>query len=242
MSRNDPDRFREEFTHGLMSSDLEYYEHLAAGEGIGKATAITTEHILALFRGNRIAFSGSWLDIGIGSGYLLSQVKKSGFRALGVEPGGWGQIAAERKGLNITQTFLTNSTFSERFNVVSATDVVEHIPNPVEFIEMMADYVAPGGHVVITIPYADSLEARLMGQRWNMVEPPTHCQFFSMRSLKLALQKAQLKLIDSRQFNLRNFRGLSRYVYLRQLFDAVFPGPQLACLAQKFDQTLSIKN
>src|ERR1051326_5149996 len=38
-----------------------------------------------------------WLDIGSGSGYLLQQVKKNGWNETGVEPGGWGVIAAQEK-------------------------------------------------------------------------------------------------------------------------------------------------
>jgi 2-polyprenyl-3-methyl-5-hydroxy-6-metoxy-1,4-benzoquinol methylase len=239
MSRSDPERFREEFTHGLMSSDEKYYEHLAAGETPGNATAITTEHILNICRKNRLEFSGNWLDIGCGSGYLLSEVQNSGFIAHGIEPGGWGQIAVVRKGLQIVQGFLTNDTFAQRFDVVSATDVIEHIPDPVEFLKLMAGYVVSGGYIIISIPFADSLEAKLMGARWDMVEPPTHCQFFSMQSLKLALQKAGLEVVDSCQFNIRNLRGLLRQVYLRQLVDILLPGPQLVCLIQKTQQTLN---
>ena len=241
MSRGDPERFREEFTHGLMSSDEKYYEHLAAGEAGGNATAITTEHILDICRNNELEFSGSWLDIGCGSGFLLSQVQNAGFKAQGIEPGGWGQIAATSKGVQVAQGFLTSDTFAQRFDVVSATDVVEHIPDPVEFLRLMAGYVVPSGHIIISIPFADSLEAKLMGSSWDMVEPPTHCQFFSMQSLKLALQMADLELVDNRQFNIRNLRGLLRQVYLRQLFDVLLPGPQLVCLIKKSQPTHQIK-
>ena len=236
MSRNDPDRFREEFTHGLMSSDEKYYEHLAAGEVVGNSTAITTEQILEICRNNGLEFSGSWLDIGCGSGYLLSQVQNAGFSAHGIEPGGWGQIAAARKKLHVVQGFLTSDTFSQHFDIVSATDVVEHIPDPVEFLRLMAGYVASGGHIIISIPFADSFEAKLMGARWDMVEPPTHCQFFSKQSLKLALQMAGLEIVDNRQFNIRHLLGLSRHAYLRQLVDVLLPGPQLVCLIQKHKQ------
>ena len=116
--------------------------------------------------------------------------------------------------------------------MVSATDVVEHVSEPVEFLRLMAGYLMPSGYIVISIPFADSFEAKLMGTRWDMVGPPTHCQFFSMRSLKLALQMAGLEFIDSRQFNVRNMLGLSKYGYLRDVVDALLPGPQLVCLVR----------
>lgn len=236
ISRSDPDRFRDEFTHGLMSSDEQYYEHLVAGEEVGYATAITTDHILDIFRKNGQVVSGSWLDIGCGSGHLLSQVQKAGFVAQGIEPGGWGQIAAERKSLNVVQGFLTKDSFTQRFDVVSATDVVEHLPDPVEFLRMMAGYVMSNGYIIISIPFADSFEAKLLGVHWDMVEPPTHSQFFSMRSLELALQRVGLEVVSYRQFNIRNLRGLTRNVYFRRFIDNCLPGPQLGCLIRKVNQ------
>lgn len=241
MSRSDPDCFRKVVTNGLMSSDEQYYDYLAAGEAVGKATATNVEHVFELCRENGVGFAGSWLDIGCGSGNLLAQVQSAGFVSLGIEPGGWGQIAAAQKGLHIVQGFLTTDTFSQRFDVVSATDVVEHLPDPVEFLRLMEGYVVSGGYVIISIPFADSLEARLMGARWNMVEPPTHCQFFSWRSLELALQRVGLEVVSRRQFNIRNLLGLSRYVYLRCLIDVLLPGPQLVCLIRKVNHAPNMK-
>lgn len=230
---DDPRSFLEKITNGLMSSDEQYYDHLVAGESIGKGTSITAGHVLDICRQNAGNFVGNWLDIGCGSGYLLSLVQNAGFDAIGIEPGGWGQIAAKQKKLHVVQGFLATDTFPQRFDVVSATDVVEHVPNPVEFLRLMAEYVVPSGYIIISIPFADSVESKVLGIRWNMVEPPTHCQFFSMRSLRLAMQCAGLEMVCWRQFNLRNLRGLSRYKSLRHLVDALLPGPQMVCLMQK---------
>jgi ubiquinone/menaquinone biosynthesis C-methylase UbiE len=68
MEQDNPDRFREEFTHGLMSTDQEYYDHLSGGEGIGMPTSITADHILELCQGDCVINGSSWLDIGCGSG------------------------------------------------------------------------------------------------------------------------------------------------------------------------------
>lgn len=192
-----PKSFLERITNGLMSSDEQYYEHLTAGETTGNPTSITARHVIDVCKSNALPFVGNWLDVGCGSGHLLSLVRDVGFIALGIEPGGWGQIAAARKRLQVVKGFLTKDTFSQRFDVVSATDVVEHVSDPLELLRLMASYVVQGGYIIISIPFADSVEARLMGTRWDMVEPPTHCQFFSMHSLSVAVQRAGLRVIDS---------------------------------------------
>ena len=230
MTQNDPDRFREEFTHGLMSTDQEYYDHLSRGEKLGMPTSITADHVLELCKNEGVIGGGSWLDIGCGSGYLLRRVQDADFHALGIEPGGWGQIAAAHKNVNITQGFLTPNTFGRHFDVISATDVVEHLPDPVNFLKLMASYLEHHGYIVIAIPFADSLEARLMGSHWDMVEPPTHSQFFSRNSLKLALQQAGLEAVSMHQYNIRHLGGLARNKIIRRAVDIVIPGPQLVCL------------
>lgn len=233
MEQNNPDRFREEFTHGLMSTDQEYYDHLSGGEGIGMPTSITAEHILELCQDEGVINGSSWLDIGCGSGHLLRCVQDLGFDAIGIEPGGWGQIAAAQKDIKVIQGFLKSDTFDRRFDVISATDVVEHLPDPVNFFRLMGGYLEPGGHIIIAVPFADSLEARLMGSRWNMVEPPTHSQFFSCPSLRLALRQAGLEAISMRQYNIRHLGGLVRNKFIRYVIDMVIPGPQLVCVARK---------
>jgi 2-polyprenyl-3-methyl-5-hydroxy-6-metoxy-1,4-benzoquinol methylase len=235
MAQDNPDRFREEFTHGLMSTDQEYYDHLIRGERLGMTSSITADHVLELCQNESVVEGGSWLDIGCGSGHLLRRAQDSGFHAIGIEPGGWGQIAAAHKNINVIQGFLTPDTFDRRFDVISATDVVEHLPDPVSFFRLMASYLQVRGHIVITIPFADSFEAKLMGIRWDMVEPPTHSQFFSRLSLKLALRLAGLESISMRQYNLRHLGGLVRYKLIRHTVDMFIPGPQLVCLVRKIN-------
>ena len=231
---NDPELFRKEITNDLMASDLQYYEHLARGEAPGRSTTINAGHIFDLLNKHNVKFSGDWMDIGCGSGYLLSQAKNAGFETTGIEPGGWGQIAAERKHLNVVQGFLTNKTFLKHFDIISATDVVEHIPTPVDFMKLMSSYLLPGGFIIISIPFSDSLEARLFQTKWDMVAPPTHCQFFSLSSLKLLLELSGLELIDYKQFNIGRISKIINNSYLRKFIDTVIPGPQLICLIKKY--------
>jgi SAM-dependent methyltransferase len=232
ISQDDLNLFREGITNGLMSGDQEYYEHLCKGEGLGLPTTITADHVLELYLKER-PVGGSWLDVGCGAGYLMYRANDVGFCARGIEPGGWGQIAAMHKNLNVVQGFLTPDTFPGHFDVISATDVVEHTPDPVSFLKLIADYLLVGGHAIISIPFFESAEARLMGLRWNMIEPPTHSQFFSSQSLQLALNQAGFEIISSRQYNIRYLLGFARFKIVRKIIDTVFSGPQLICLMRK---------
>ena len=146
----DLDVFREGFTHGLMRTDADYYDHLVQGEALGFPTHITATKVLSLVREAGIV-KGRWLDIGSGSGHLVERAQERGFDVSGVEPGGWGQIAAQRKGVRIAQGFLGKNQDGYRNSVVSATDVVEHVPDPAQFLRLMAGYLDDAGVMVISV-------------------------------------------------------------------------------------------
>lgn len=220
--------FREGFTHGLMSTDAHYYEHLTAGEAKGFPTNITATKVLSIVQG--AGFSKvSWLDIGAGSGHLVKRAQELGFDVTGIEPGGWGQIAVMRKEVRIMQRFLEKNREDKKYSIVTATDVVEHVANPVEFLALMSGYLTELGMIVISVPCIESIEAKVFGMRWPMIAPPTHRHFFTRRSLSTAISKAGMRPKIMLQFNIRRYYGLSRYSAFMDLIDKLINGDQLVC-------------
>lgn len=239
VEHEDPDVFRNAFTHGLMSSDLDYYNHLRSGEAPGCPTVVTAEHLLTIFQ--RLAVhSGRWLDVGCGSGYLLEQVQRRGWDAIGVEPGGWGQIAAKERGLHVMQGYLSADTFAAPFDIVSATDVLEHQPDPNAFLKILSHHVSDDGYVIVSFPCADSFICRMIGSKWSMVAPPTHCQFFSRKSFRLLATNAGFSLITLRQYSVLHLMGATKYRFMRLLVDAILTlmggGDQALAILQRKPQ------
>jgi hypothetical protein len=84
---------------------------------------------------------------------------------------------------------------------------------------------------VISVPCYESFEAKILGLKWSMLEPPTHRHFFTKKSLKIALANSGLKPLKMQQFNIRRLFGLSRYEVARRFIDLIIPGDQLICMA-----------
>lgn len=229
INRDDPDLFRGSMTNGMIANDVDYYHHLVQGEAPGFPTEITTSKVLEIVNARGVT-GGSWLDVGAGSGYLVQKAQHRGFDISGVEPGGWGQIAAERKNIRIDQAFFGDNLKGEKYTVVSATDVVEHVEDPVEFLTQMANHAEDTGVIVISVPCYDSFEAKALGLNWPMMAPPTHRQFFTKKSLQIAMEKARLRPLQVEQYNIRHIFGLSRHKIIRKAVDMVVRGDQLICM------------
>jgi 2-polyprenyl-3-methyl-5-hydroxy-6-metoxy-1,4-benzoquinol methylase len=56
-----------------------------------------------------------------------------------------------------------------KFDVVMSWHVIEHVDNPVEFIQDMVDHTFIGGVVIIATPNADSIKAK--SHKWRCLEP-----------------------------------------------------------------------
>jgi len=215
------DNFRSFFTHNLMSSDKAYYHHLSLGEKEGLHTNITFRIIDKLIQSYNLGPTKSWLDVGCGSGFIVKQMGDRGWNAVGIEPGEWGQIAAKEKKLNIVKGFLTKETFQTKFDVISATDVLEHQANPIEFIKVIKFYLKPEGLLILSLPFADSLFANLFKSSWSMIGPPTHCQYFTNKSFNLLAYKTEFRVIDKIQYNSTRIPFLSRFELFNKIFDSL---------------------
>ena len=139
---------------------------------------------------------GRLLDVGSGLGYFLNLAKKDGWDVLGVEPQESSvKYCREQMGLEVCQGHVEDlEAAPESFDVVTLWDVWEHVHEPLPFLKMCADLVAPGGLLVIAIPNASGWPARLFKGRWRYVMS-THLNYFTTSFVERVM-KAQGFSID----------------------------------------------
>jgi SAM-dependent methyltransferase len=138
----------------------------------------------------------SILDVGCGTGEVLAAAAERGWDATGVEPiAKESAFARDERGLNVLTSTLEDSGLSmHAFDVVSAFHVLEHIPQPTEFLRSIARWAKPGGHIVIEVPNFDG-RARLRSEQfngWRHLRPLEHINHFTPQTLRQAFTRADL--------------------------------------------------
>src|SRR3546814_167588 len=135
------------------------------------------------------------LDVGAGSGILVEQAIEMGFDAAGVEPSQDLQHRAAGLNLGVRLGVLPHPELPGPFDVVTAIDVIEHVPAPVRLIEEIAAVMSDDGIAVIVTPDRKSIAARLMGWKWWHYRI-AHVGYFDPRTLTQALSLAGLMVVE----------------------------------------------
>lgn len=128
---------------------------LMEAEGIGREYADDFINLLTDAYGTS-RFDLSILEIGCGTGYLLSRLRDQGASVLGIEPGPHGQLGAERHGLQIVRGFFPHPEIAGSFDLVVLYLVLEHLPDPSVLLDSIRRHLAPGGQIAIVVPDAES--------------------------------------------------------------------------------------
>lgn len=141
--------------------------------------------------------TGSFLDVGCGTGEVLAAAKERGWSTTGVEPiAKEAAFAREQRSLDVITSTLEDSGLPQSsFDVVAAFHVLEHMPQPTEFLRSTARWAKPGGHVVIEVPNFGS-RARLRSRQfngWRHLRPLEHINHFTPATLEEALRRAGLR-------------------------------------------------
>ena len=99
------------------------------------------------------------LDVGCNYGFGMDLVRHlHGWETVGVEPSLAGARGARDLGLDIRAEYVTESTeFDELFDVVLASEVLEHVPDPKAFLRTLARLLTPDGILVLTTPAAEAV-------------------------------------------------------------------------------------
>jgi 2-polyprenyl-3-methyl-5-hydroxy-6-metoxy-1,4-benzoquinol methylase len=153
----------------------QYIAHLLHSSTEAKVRPIQlarTQTILDMISG--IGSGLKVLDVGCGHGIVSEQISKNGNEVACADLPAITSIVHKRKNLIVVASDAETLAFaSDSFDVVLASEVLEHLWNPNDFLDEAYRILKANGHLIIEVP-----EGR-EGLRWD-----SHMQFFTLEGLK----------------------------------------------------------
>ncbi|HZR23146.1 MAG TPA: class I SAM-dependent methyltransferase [Vicinamibacterales bacterium] len=161
------------------------------------------------------------LDVGAHVGRFLSLARRAGWEAEGIELNPrTAAYAAACSGATVHQVNAQAlADRGRRYDVIVLTDVLEHIPAPLDVLRSLTALLDPGGILAIKVPCGPSqlLKERVLAavtsHRATIADNLVHVNHFSPRSLSLAIERAGLsptvgvaapELLPLQPFSVRN--------------------------------------
>lgn len=156
-------------------------------------------------------------DVGAATGYFLDLAALRGWNTAGLEISNYAANIARKKGHNIFLGNLKDVQLSEKLDVITMWDVLEHVKDPFSYIKTANKLLKDGGILIINTIDKGSLWAKLWGKHWLLIIPPEHLYYYSKKNLKILLEKNGFKIIDYRKagkrFNLSYIFSILLYSY-----------------------------
>jgi SAM-dependent methyltransferase len=160
------------------------------------------------------------LDVGCGDGRFLAAMAKLGATVEGLEtdPVAAG-LARRRTGGVIHEVPLEDATLpAGTFDLVSLLHVLEHVPDPRATLTEAKRLLKPGGTLVLALPNAGSLEAKLFRASWYPLDLPRHYWGFAPHTLTRLVEECGFEaprvqhfpflfLPQSLRYSLQTLRG-----------------------------------
>lgn len=142
------------------------------------------------------------LEIGSGFGYLTYALRRAGYDCSGIDISETAVASARRdfgEHYRAADLFALGGSEAGTCDVVVMTELIEHVPNPLQLLARAAQLLKPGGALVITTPSRDLYASRHV---WHTDPPPVHLWWFSRSSLRFAAWKLGMtaRFVDFRPF------------------------------------------
>lgn len=157
---------------------------------------------LRLFR--RYCQSGAVLDVGCSTGAFLFHLKSNGnYEATGADVSRPALEYARNRGLTIfEEDFLTHDFGDIQFSAVTFWAVIEHLLEPVRFLEKARAVLAESGLCFVLVPNMRSLAVRLLGAKYRYLFPQ-HVNYFAPKTLRALARRTRFQVLElgSMHFN-----------------------------------------
>lgn len=115
----------------------------------------------------------------------------------------------------------------QKFDLVFALDVLEHVENPVPFLKNLISLMKKDSFLVLCTPNINSLSRFIQKNHWFGFKDKTHKNFYCRASLSYLLKQNKLKIIKFKTIS------SSRFAFYNKVISATGLGGQILLAAKK---------
>lgn len=154
------------------------------------------------------------LDVGCSKGYFLNFAKLAGHKVAGIEMSRKAATYAKKHFAIKVQVGSVEEAKIKNHSqdVVTAFDLIEHLPNPQAFLKKVYGWLDKEGKLIIDTPNFNSLYRKIARDRWNCFDMPYHINLFRPATIETLLRQVgfQEVKITTSHFNLLSREGWVR--------------------------------
>lgn len=168
--------------------------------------------------------SFSVIDIGCGLGFASSYVRFLGRECLAFDPGSAARLSTEILKIPISQDYATVfNTRTKNPKLVFASEVLEHVDDPLSFLQSLKEITGESGYVMITTPNAEFVTRdNSKNTILSILAPGQHLFLLDEKSLSKIMLSA-------------GFSWVKTWTNEERLF--AIAGPKEVSLSNSFSQT-----
>jgi SAM-dependent methyltransferase len=175
----------------------EYYEDYLMGTTHSAQMQAYQKRQAQEFVGNFGLAGKKVKEIGSGDGYYLSHLRAAGCDATGIEPSAKSRAIAMTSGHRVEEGYMTADRRLEGspYDAFVTRQVLEHVPDIHGFLTGIRRNLKAGAAGLVEVP---SLEKTLADRRFYDFFPD-HVNYFSARTLRVALETNGFEVLEVRQ-------------------------------------------
>lgn len=160
-----------------------------------------------------------YLEVGCGFGYALDFARWAfGWEGRGVDPSPLAEAGRQALGLDIVPVILAGGVEAKGGrDIVFCSEVIEHVPDPRDFVRALGRHLAEDGALILTTPRADAVHPRASSATLlSVLSPGHHLVLFRAGTLRRLLEASGFRHVVVRESPSTLCAVASRHPYPRR--------------------------
>lgn len=179
------------YSKGIANCRSEYYANMA--EPIDERQLSRIRIVQKILKDYNL--NGNLLEIGSGYGHLIGNLSEFKNR-VAFEPSIHAVSVSNRlyPDVSFIDSVFIPSLCSDKFDAILIFDVIEHISNPILFIQGCKSILNENGIILIHTAISNSFNFRISGENWEYFRSPEHISIFNLCSFELLFNKVNMSI------------------------------------------------